>query len=166
MNWTPDLWIPLSDAQPLSHSNSAVSKGCYEIHMTSILHTARINNVDSVSLESLWLSGRAIGAWNLNVWGLIPHGDSEIFLCPMLMIRWKTSFSIPLPSSKLILSLILFISNTINQIIVRKQYDVICNVISYKFKCTTVKIAFTTEDDIRMSKHVLQTKSCGFFIKN
>ena len=49
--------------------------------------------------------------------------------------------------------------------IVRKQY-VICNVISYKFKCTTVKIAFTTEDDIRMSKHVLQTKSCGFFIKN
>ena len=24
----------------------------------------------------------------------------------------------------------------------------------------------TTEDDIRMSKHVLQTKSCGFFIKN
>ena len=50
--------------------------------------------------------------------------------------------------------------------IVRKQYDVICNVISYKFKCTTVKIAFTTEDDIRMSKHVLQTKSCGFFIKN
>ena len=48
--------------------------------------------------------------------------------------------------------------------IVRKQY-VICNVISYKFKCTTVKIAFTTEDDIRMSKHVLQTKSCGFFIK-
>ena len=49
--------------------------------------------------------------------------------------------------------------------IVRKQY-VICNVISYKFKCTTVKIAFTTEDDIRMSKHVLQTKSCGLFIKN
>ena len=48
--------------------------------------------------------------------------------------------------------------------IVRKQY-VICNVISYKFKCTTVKIAFTTEDDIRMSKHVLQTKSCGLFIK-
>ena len=45
-------------------------------------------------------------------------------------------------------------------------YFVICNVISYKFKCTTVKIAFTTEDDIRMSKHVLQTKSCGFFIKN
>ena len=128
MNWTPDLWIPRSDALPLSHSNSAVSKGCYKIHMTSILHTARISNVDSVSLESLWLSGRAIGAWNLNVWGLIPHGDSEIFLCPMLMIRWKTSFSIPLPSSKLILSLILFISNTINQI----MFDIMASFIKHK----------------------------------
>ena len=44
-----------------------------------------------------------------------------------------------------------------------QMYNVNVNV---NVKCTTVKIAFTTEDDIRMSKHVLQTKSCGFFIKN
>ena len=113
MNWTPDLWIPHSDALPLSHSNSAVSKGCYEIHMTSILHTARISNVDSVSLESLWLSSRAIGAWNPKVWGLIPHGDS---------------FSIPLPSSKLTISLILFISNTINQI----MFDIVASFLKHK----------------------------------
>ena len=31
---------------------------------------------------------------NLKVWGLIPHGDSEFFLCPTLMTRQKTtSFS-------------------------------------------------------------------------
>ena len=113
MNWTPDLWIPRSDALPLSHSNSTVSKGCYKIHMTSILHTARISNVDSVSLESLWLSSRAIGAWNPKVWGLIPHGDS---------------FSIPLPSSKLTISLILFISNTINQI----MFDIVASFLKHK----------------------------------
>ena len=30
--------------------------------------------------------------WNPKVWGLIPHGDSEFFLCPMLVIRQKYLF--------------------------------------------------------------------------
>ena len=34
-----------------------------------------------------------------------------------------------------------------------------------KFEKTSIKVS-KAEDDIRMSKHVLQTKSCGFFIKN
>ena len=35
------------------------------------------------------------GARNLKVWGSIPHGDSEFFLCPTLLTRQKkTSFSI------------------------------------------------------------------------
>ena len=47
-NRTSDLWIPRSDALPLSHRDSAVSEVYYEVHMTRVLHTARISNVDSV----------------------------------------------------------------------------------------------------------------------
>ena len=46
---TSDLWIPCSDALPLSHRDSTVSKVYYEVHMTDVLHTARISNVDSVT---------------------------------------------------------------------------------------------------------------------
>ena len=46
---TSDLWIPHSDALPLSHRESTVSKVYYEVHMTCILHTAMISNVDSVT---------------------------------------------------------------------------------------------------------------------
>ena len=37
-----------SDALPLSHKDSSVSRVSYEVLMTCILHTARISNVDSV----------------------------------------------------------------------------------------------------------------------
>ena len=47
-NWTSDLRIPRSDALPLSNRDSEVSEVYYEVHMTRVLHTARINNVDSV----------------------------------------------------------------------------------------------------------------------
>ena len=47
-NRTSDLWIPRSDALPLSLRDSAVSEVYYEVHMTRVLHTARISNVDSV----------------------------------------------------------------------------------------------------------------------
>ena len=43
-----DLRIPRSDAQLLSHRDSTVSEVYYEVHMTRVLHTARISNVDSV----------------------------------------------------------------------------------------------------------------------
>ena len=54
-------------------------------------------------IESLWLSDGA-----LKVWSSIPHGDSEVFLCPTLVTRRKTSFSISLPRSKLTISPIIF----------------------------------------------------------
>ena len=47
-NRTSDLRILRSDAQPLSHRDSTVSEVYYEVHMTRVLHTARISNVDSV----------------------------------------------------------------------------------------------------------------------
>ena len=37
-----------SDALPLSHKDSLVSKVYYEVLITRVLHTARIRNVDSV----------------------------------------------------------------------------------------------------------------------
>ena len=47
-NQTSDLQIPRSDALPLSHSDSTMSKVYREVHLTCILHTARISNVDGV----------------------------------------------------------------------------------------------------------------------
>ena len=41
-------WISHSDALPLSHRDSTVREVYYKVHMTHILHTARISNVDSV----------------------------------------------------------------------------------------------------------------------
>ena len=40
--------IPRSDALPLSHRDSTVSEVYYEVHMTHVLHTARISSVDSL----------------------------------------------------------------------------------------------------------------------
>ena len=45
-NRTSDFRIPRSDALPLSHRESTVSEVYYEVHMTRVLHTARISNVD------------------------------------------------------------------------------------------------------------------------
>ena len=36
------------DALPLSHRDTMVSEVYYEVHMTRILHTARISNVDGL----------------------------------------------------------------------------------------------------------------------
>ena len=47
-NRTSDLWIPRSDALPLSHRDPMVSEVYYEVHMTRVLHTSWISNVDSV----------------------------------------------------------------------------------------------------------------------
>ena len=47
-NRTSDRRIPRSDALSLSHKDSTVSEVYYEVHMTRVLHTARISNVDSV----------------------------------------------------------------------------------------------------------------------
>ena len=55
----------------------------------------RVNFMMSLSHHWVSLAQReSIRAWNLNVWGLIPHGDSDFLLCPTLVTRWKTYFSI------------------------------------------------------------------------
>ena len=58
--WTSDLRILSSDALPLSHRNFMVSEVYYEVHMSRILHTARIINVDSVMfvnrIRVIWTS--------------------------------------------------------------------------------------------------------------
>ena len=41
-------------------------------------------------------------------WGSLTHGKSEFFLCSTLVTRGKSSYSIPLPNSKLTIFLILF----------------------------------------------------------
>ena len=78
-NRTSDLRIPRYDALPLSHRDSMVSEVYYEVHMTRVLHTTRINNVDSV-----------------------------MFVDSLSHVRdkMKTSFFNSLPSSKLTISLI------------------------------------------------------------
>ena len=37
-----------SDALPLNHKDSTVSEVYYEVHMTRVLHTAKISSVDSI----------------------------------------------------------------------------------------------------------------------
>ena len=47
-NRTSDLPISRSDALPLSHRDSTVTEVYHEVHLTRVLHTAKISNVDSV----------------------------------------------------------------------------------------------------------------------
>ena len=47
-NRTSNQRIPRSDALPLSHRDATVSEVNYEVHMTRVLNTARISNVDGV----------------------------------------------------------------------------------------------------------------------
>ena len=48
-NQTSDLQILHSDALPLSHRDSMVSEVYYKVHMTHVLHIARISKyVDSI----------------------------------------------------------------------------------------------------------------------
>ena len=47
-NQTSDPQIPYFDALPPSHRVSMMSEVYYEVHITRVLHTARISNVDSV----------------------------------------------------------------------------------------------------------------------
>ena len=47
-NRASDHRIPRSDAQALNHRDFTVSEVYYEVHMTRVLHTARISNFDGV----------------------------------------------------------------------------------------------------------------------
>ena len=74
-----------SDSSSLSHTDFTVSEVYYEIHMTRVLHTDRINNVDSVMFLNII---REMASSEL-VKGLILHGNSEFFLCPRLVTGQK-----------------------------------------------------------------------------
>ena len=47
-NQTSYLWILCSDALPLNHRDTVVSKVYYKVHMTHVLQTAGISNVHSI----------------------------------------------------------------------------------------------------------------------
>ena len=47
-NRTSDLRMSRSSALPLSHRDSTESEVCYKVHVTRVLHTARISNIDNV----------------------------------------------------------------------------------------------------------------------
>ena len=70
-NRTSHLRIPRSDALPLSHRDSMVSKAHYEGHMTSVSHTTRVSNISSVMFGNMSL--------NLAM-GFARHGASVV-LC-------------------------------------------------------------------------------------
>ena len=57
-NRTSDQRIPRSDALPLSHRDATVSEVKYEVHMTRVLNTARIGNVDGVMFVE-----KKLGRW-------------------------------------------------------------------------------------------------------
>ena len=46
--FTSELRILSSNAQPLSQGDSVVSEIYYKVHMTHVLHTTKISNVNSL----------------------------------------------------------------------------------------------------------------------
>ena len=98
-NRTSDLSDLCSAALSLSHKDSSVSEVYYEVHITRVLHTARINNVDSVIflIEIVEMLSFDLGEEDSS-WG--------IFLYPTLVTRRKTIFLNSSSSSKLTISTI------------------------------------------------------------
>ena len=105
-NGTLDLWIPHSNALPLSHRDSTVSEVYHKVDMTRILHIARISNVDSiifVDRNKEWsLYGSVVEHQSTESEGLRFNSlrDSEFFLCPTLLTRRKTHLSLFLSQAK------------------------------------------------------------------
>ena len=109
-----------SYALPLSHKDSSVSGVYYGVLMARVLsktlryrHCWSYQYAGRVSLElrnrprsPKSLCGSVVEHRNANpkVWGSIPHGDSEFFLCPTLVTRRKNIFLNSSSSSKLTIS--------------------------------------------------------------
>ena len=85
----------------MSHKDSSVSEVYYEVLITRVLHTARINNVDSVMflIEIVEMLSFELGEEDSS-WGL------RIFLYPTLVTRRKNIFFNSSSSSKLTISTI------------------------------------------------------------
>ena len=107
------------DEKRLSLPSSKLTISLYSIYKHDAIDIADPNSMQDGyhelrnrprSLENLWW--QSIGVRKPKVWRSIPHRDSEFFLCPTLVTRRKTSFSVSLPSSKLTISLILLCTAT------------------------------------------------------
>ena len=79
-NQTSDLRIPQSNALPLSHRDCG-DEVYYKVHMTHILHTAGIRNVNSIIFVNRIRKMVSFSSGRIRIF----------FLCPTLM---TTSFSI------------------------------------------------------------------------
>ena len=100
-----------SDSSSLSHTDFTVSEVYYEIHMTRVLHTARINKIIREMASS------ELGK------GLILHVDSEFFSLSQARDRTKKSFFLSLPSSKFTISPNLL---TNMRILVNNSFSISC----------------------------------------
>ena len=83
---------------------------------------------------------KSIRARNPKVWGSIPYEKLDFFLYPTLVTRRKKSFFISLQSSKLTISLILFISKISGQI-----WDYLAKLICLHFVINRFVLAFQTK---------------------
>ena len=63
-NQTSHLCILHSDALPLSYRDSMESKVYYKVHVTCVLHAARISNVDS----EMFVDRNKIEIFHQNCW--------------------------------------------------------------------------------------------------
>ena len=80
-----------------------MSEVYYEVHITRVLPTARISNVDGVMF--------VIRIREMVSFELCQEIKKDFFPCPTLVTRRKTSFSISLPSSNLTISISLYTVN-------------------------------------------------------
>ena len=120
LSWAWDkekLWSP---HEGLRFKSYHLSYSIYKHNAKDIADPSSLQNMCHIwtscwallTIESLWLSGRALEhriTESQKVWGSIPYGDLEFFLCLILMTRPRIYFSFSLPSSKLTLFLIRFV---------------------------------------------------------
>ena len=82
---TSDLRIPRSDTLPMSQRDSTVSEVYHKVHMTRVLHTARISNVDGVMF--------VIGIRDMVSFELGKETEKDVFLLVTSVGKRNTSES-------------------------------------------------------------------------
>ena len=83
--------IPVFDPPLLSTS---LSSNSFVVLLLHKLHYS--NEITKKKSRNMSLRHRYIGARNPKVWGSIPHGDSEFFLCSTFVTRREKNFPMPL----------------------------------------------------------------------
>ena len=66
-DWTSDLRIR-TPMLSLNHKDSTVSEVYYEVHMTRVLHTAKISSVDSIMFVNGIRTKKSTEEKNENTW--------------------------------------------------------------------------------------------------